>query len=85
MLLDWIVIPRSRSRSPESSTRVADHLVVAKGTALAQQAVYQGGLAVVYVRDDGQVAQIVSCGGSGHMISRLEFSFQGMKVGSAQD
>ena len=50
-------MPRSRSRSFESMTRSAHLLVGAEGAALAQQGVHEGGLAVVDVGDDGDVAK----------------------------
>ena len=55
MFLARIVMPRSRSRSLLSSARSAT-LVVAELAALAQQGVDQRRLAMVDVRDDGDVA-----------------------------
>ncbi len=55
MFLARMVMPRSRSRSLESITRSATLLVVAEGVRLAQQAIDQGGLAVVDMGDDGDI------------------------------
>ena len=51
-------MPRSRSRSFESSARSMHLLVGAEGAALAQQLVDQRGLAVVDMGDDGDVADV---------------------------
>ena len=55
-----MVMPRSRSRSLESIDALDQALVVAVDAALPQQAVDQGGLAVVDVGDDGDVAKVHS-------------------------
>ena len=46
-------------------SQVLHHLVGAEGIGLAQQVVYQGGLAVVNVGNNGHIAQVISnvCGG----------------------
>ena len=51
-------MPFSRSRSVESMTRSADVLVGPEGAGLAEHGVDQGGLAVVDVGHDGDVAEI---------------------------
>ena len=53
-------MPRSRSRSFESMTRSRTLLVGAEDAALPEHGVDQGGLAVVDVGDDGDVAEIHS-------------------------
>ena len=53
-----IVIPRSRSWSIESMTRSVTRLVGGEGAGLAQHRVDQGGLAVVDVGDDRDVADV---------------------------
>ena len=53
-----MVMPRSRSRSLESMHALDHLLVVAEDVGLAQHAVHQGGLAVVDVGDDGDVANV---------------------------
>ena len=56
VFLARMVMPRSRSRSLESMTRSTTCFVGAECAALAQHGVHQGGLAVVDVGDDGDVA-----------------------------
>ena len=56
VFLARMVMPRSRSRSLESITRSTMGLVGAEGAALVQHGVHQSGLAVVDVRDDGDIA-----------------------------
>ena len=51
-------MPRSRSRSFESMTRVMKLLVLAERAGLAQHVVDQRGLPVVDVRDDGDVSYV---------------------------
>ena len=53
-------MPRSRSKSPESITRSATASLARNTPLLPQQLVHQGGLAVVYVGNDGHVAQVFS-------------------------
>ena len=53
-----IVIPRSRSRSFEVHCALDHALILAKRARLLQKAVDQSGLAVVDVRDDGDVAKV---------------------------
>ena len=52
-------MPRSRSMSLESMTRSATCLVFPEYAALLEHLVHQGGLAMVNVGDDGNVADIV--------------------------
>ena len=59
-------MPFSRSRSPESMTRSTSGLVGAERAGLAEHRVDEGGLAVVDVGDDGDVAQVVAGAGDGH-------------------
>ena len=56
MILARMVMPRSRSRSLESMTRSDVFLVSAEDAALFQHGVHERGLAMVDVRDDGDVA-----------------------------
>ena len=51
-------MPFSRSRSPESIDAVVDVLVRAERAGLPQHGVDEGGLAVVDVGDDGDVAEV---------------------------
>ena len=51
-------MPFSRSRSPESMTRSTTAWLDAERAGLAQHRVHERGLAVVDVRDDGDVAQV---------------------------
>ena len=60
VILARMVMPRSRSRSFESITRSIDGFVVAEDAALLEHGVDQRGLAVVDVRDDGDIANVVS-------------------------
>ena len=53
---DRIVMPRSFSRSFGIHHARVDVLVVAESAGLAQQLVDQGGLAVIDVGDDGDIA-----------------------------
>lgn len=53
-----MVIPRSRSRSPESITRFRDLLIGAEYAGLAEKLIDQGGFPVVNVRDNGDIAKI---------------------------
>ena len=60
VFLARIVIPRSRSSGLESITRSCDDLILAERAGLAEHLVDQGGLPVVDVRDDGDVADLHS-------------------------
>ena len=51
-------MPRSRSRSFESRMQIADELILTERAALAEQAVHERRLAVVDVRDDGDIAKV---------------------------
>ena len=51
-------MPFSRSRSPESMTRSTTAWLDAEGAGLAEHRVDEGGLAVVDVRDDGDIAEV---------------------------
>ena len=62
VFLARIVMPFSRSRSIESMHALGDVLVVAERAGLPEQRVDERRLAVVDVRDDGDVPQIVSVG-----------------------
>ena len=55
-----IVIPRSRSRSPESMTRSVTCLIFVVFAALLQHFVHKRGLTVIDVCDYRNVAQICS-------------------------
>ncbi len=62
-------MPFSRSRSIESSTRVAHVLAYAEGARLPQHRVHERRLAVVDVRDDRHVADVLSA--LQHCLARL--------------
>ena len=62
VFLARIVMPFSRSRSIESSTRSATSWFVAERAGLPEQRVDERRLAVVDVRDDGDVPKIVAAG-----------------------
>ena len=53
-----MVMPRSRSRSFESITRLATTWLAAEDAALAEHGVHQRGLAVVHVGDNGDIANV---------------------------
>jgi hypothetical protein len=57
MFLERMVMPRSRSMSLESRMRSPLSLSLAELPALAEHLVDEGGLAVVDVGDDGDVAR----------------------------
>ena len=58
MFLARMVMPFSRSRSMESRTRSATAWLAPEGAGLAEHGVDQGGLAVVDVGHDGDIAEI---------------------------
>ena len=60
MFLARIVMPRSRSSGLESITRSCDDLIVAERAGLAEHLVDERRLAVVDVRDDGDVTDLHS-------------------------
>ena len=53
-----MVIPRSRSRSFEIHGALGDALVLPERTGLLQQPVHQGGLAMVDMGDNRDIAQL---------------------------
>ena len=53
-----MVMPRSFSRSFGIHRPLFDALIVAEGAGLAEQLVDKGGLAMIDVRDDGDIAQL---------------------------
>ena len=59
VFLARIVMPRSRSSGLESMTRSGDDLVVAEGAGLPEHLVDERGLAVIDVRDDGDIADFL--------------------------
>ncbi len=60
VFLARIVMPFSRSRSVESSTRSADVLVLTERARLPEHGVDEGRLAVVDMGDDRDVAKVVA-------------------------
>ena len=65
VFLARIVMPFSRSRSPESIARSWMCCVLAEGAGLPEHGVDEGRLAVVDVRDDRDVAEVIARG-EGH-------------------
>ena len=62
-------MPRSRSSSLESMTRLTTAWLSAEDAALVEHGVHQRGLAVVHVGDDGDVADV--SGHRGHKLARI--------------
>jgi hypothetical protein len=57
VFFDRMVMPRSFSMSPLSMTRSVIWCALVEGARLLEQLVDQGGLAVIDVGDDGDIAQ----------------------------